>query len=301
MDTETTESRLIAVTPARLSQEVVRIADYDINYVTAGQGEPLLLIHGGNIGWGQWYPNISDLARHFSVFAIDLPGAGRSTRLDYSQLDFKSDFVDVVDEFIALQNFQRLNIVGSSIGGWIALKLAIRHGGDGILSKLELVDCIGFTSHLRLADRLLGFYSLATLLSKTLLRPHRANKNIEKFLRDVFYDKSFPISDAFIDYFYETMETSHLLLLISKMSSPWGMREEFVLESDLPKVKAEVMVIWGREDRLLPPDQNIENVRLIPNVRIKILQDAGHIPSIEKSEQFNKLTLEFLKSCATNT
>jgi predicted nucleotidyltransferase len=61
--------------------EQVKIGEFVINYATAGKGLPIVLIHGGNIGWGQWYPNIPELARYFKVYALDLPGGGRRSRI----------------------------------------------------------------------------------------------------------------------------------------------------------------------------------------------------------------------------
>lgn len=294
MNFKNTENRLIETIPVKLKKEKTRINNYDINYVTAGKGEPLLLIHGGNIGWGQWYPNIDAFSKFFRVYALDLPGAGRSTKVNFSKLDLEKDFVEVVEKFINIHGFKNLNVIGSSIGGWILLKIALR--GNTKLKKLVLVDCIGFTNHMRIADRIIGIYPLATLLSKTVLKPYRENRNIEKFLRDIFYNKSLPIRKEFTDYFYETMENSHNLLLISRLSSLWGIRKEFILERELPEIKNEVMIIWGEKDKLLPPNQSYDNFKLIPKVQIEIMQDAGHIPSIEKSKEFNQLVVKFLKS-----
>jgi len=75
----TTEQTLANSLGIELAIKQIPIGAHKINYLVAGKGEPLLLIHGANFGWGVWYPNIPELAKHFTVYAIDLPGAGHSS------------------------------------------------------------------------------------------------------------------------------------------------------------------------------------------------------------------------------
>jgi|SRR3989344_9373537 len=287
------ESRLAQVTESNLKIDKIRVGDYLINYVTAGSGKPLLLIHGGNIGWGQWYPNIGPLSKHFKVYAIDLPGAGRSSRIDYDDLDLERDFLGVTREFINITGIGDAHIIGSSVGGWIALRLALRGVPFG---KIVLTDSLGFTDYMRFSDRILGIRVLPKALVKTILRPYRENRNIERFLRSVFYDKKTPLAPQFIDYFYETMRTSHNLLLISRLSSIWGVRREFVMNNELRDVKNQTLIIWGEHDALMPVERSQTAFSLMPNCRTKIIKAAGHIPSIEKSSEFNDAVINFLDS-----
>lgn len=289
-----TEKRLAQAIKMPVQIKKVEVGTHSINYLTAGSGQPLLLIHGGNIGWGQWYPNIVELSKNFKIYAIDLPGGGRSSRLDFSKMNLEKDLIDVVYQFIKQIGVEELDIVGSSIGGWIALKLALKK--DLQVKKLVLSDCIGFTDYMGFAQRILGLNFLATFLTKTILKPVRNNKNIEKFLRDVFYNKNASIIKEFIDYFYETMTTSHNLLFISRLSSIYGIRKEFILKDVLRKVKSDTLIVWGEKDKLMPIEKNDINFHLIPKVKLNIIKDAGHIPSIEKSDKFNKVVINFLKA-----
>lgn len=288
---EDTERRLLESlgVPARIEQ--IQIGQYLINYLTAGTGEPVVLVHGGNIGWGQWYPNIAALAKHYTVYALDLPGAGRSSRIDYDRLDLQRDFVEVVRSFIANLHLGSVSIIGSSVGGWIALQLVL---SDLPVKKLILVDSLGFGDSMSFSDRLIGIRPFAKLIARTILRPVRGNKNIEKFLRDVFYKKETVIAPQFIDYFYETMATSHNLLLISGLSSFWGVRPELVLRDALAGVKNRTLVVWGERDALMPLSINQPNFSRLPNAQVHIMKDAGHIPSMEKPEEFNRVVIEFL-------
>ena len=85
-----------------------------------------MLIHGGNLGWGQWYPNIDELAKKFKVFAIDLPGGGRSSRVDFERLNFDKGLISIVESFILTLKLEKTDVVAASVGGWIAGQIAIR-------------------------------------------------------------------------------------------------------------------------------------------------------------------------------
>ncbi len=287
-----TEQALREIIQTPIATRHMNIDNHVINYAIAGKGKPLLLIHGGNIGWGQWYPNIQELAKHFLVYAIDLPGAGRSSHIDFASMDLQKDLVDVVDAFVQKLNITKPHIVGSSIGGWTAINVSLKH--PELIDKLVLVDAIGFTNRLKIPDRIMGIHAFARIMAKTMLNPVRSNKNVEMFMRDVFHNPKFPFPQEFIEYFYETMKTSHNLLFISRLSGFTGIPKELDMADALPRLSNKTLVLWGKYDKLTSPDIVQPVVRRIPHSRFVIIPDAGHIPSIEQSEQFNKLVISFL-------
>lgn len=288
MDSETKLQNTIQV---KTEIHQIKINKYSINYITAGSGKSLILIHGGNIGWGQWYPNIEVLSHYFKVYAIDLPGGGRSTPVDFSKVDLEKDMADILAKFITKLNVKNPTVLGSSIGGWIAVKLALR--SDIIIDKLVVVDSFGFSDYLDIKNKIIGIYPLAYLISKTLLKATEKNKNLEGFLRDVFYKKDFPIRQEFIDYFYETTKSSHNLLFISRLSKMQA-NGELLLSEELKNIKNKTLIIWGEDDKLIPIKQNSPFFSLIPNAKVHIIKQAGHIPSIERGEEFNRTVIDFI-------
>ena len=286
-----TEKKLATIIDANITIKNCEISGHKINYMVAGDGPPLLLIHGANFGWGMWYPNISELAKHFTVYAIDLPGAGRSSRIDYSKLDLERDFVGVVEQFINKLQLKDFHIIGSSAGGWLALKMALANPNK--VNKIIIQNTVGFADYMGLFDKVIGFYPLARLVAKTALKPTRENKNIEKFLRGIFYNSNLDLKPEFIEYFYETMATSHNLLFISRMTA---LTKQFLLEDKLKEVKNKTLIVWGENDKIMPLRKNSHNFSLIPDVKIEIFSNVGHIPSLENSTMFNETTLSFLGS-----
>jgi len=143
--------------------------------------------------------------------------------------------------------------------------------------------------------RPVSIWPFALFMSKTALKPKKGNKNLEKFMRDVFYVKNIPLLDEFVDYFYELSKQSHNLLFISRLAHYSGMRKELFLGNELKKIKLPTLVIWGREDPLMPYSTVEKNMTLIPNAKINVLEGVGHMPPVESPDYFNKLVTEFLK------
>lgn len=272
---------------AKISQ--IQIGEHTINYLEAGAGEPLLLIHGANFGWGQWYKNIPALAKKFRVIAIDLPGAGRSSRIDYARLDPEKDFYEVVRGFIERLRLDNLQIVGVSMGGWVTLQIALKSHFH--LKRIVVVNSVGFVDYMSASDLVIGLYPLASFIASTILRPKRNNKNIERFLRNIFFDKQLNLASEFINYFYETMSTSHNLLFISRLTA---LHKELSLESRLSLISIPTLIVWGSNDKIIPYKKNKENVSLIPAAKVCLIDNCGHIPPLEKEVEFNECLSEFL-------
>lgn len=285
-----TENVLAKTIPTKIDIKSIKIDNYDINYAVTGEGKPVVLIHGGNIGWGQWYPNITAIAGKFKVYAIDLPGGGRSTKIDYANLDMEKDLVETVNKFIKELKLIKPHIIGSSISGWIALKLALKNKNIG---KIVAIDSIGFSNYTRPQDKIIRIYPIAKFLTNTILKAKRTNKNIEMFIRSVFYNSKLSLKKEFIEYFYETMSQSHNLLFISKLTSK--IKETF-LADELSKIKNEILIIWGKNDMIMPLKKSEQNFKKIPKAQVVVIENAGHFPSLEQSLQFNKEVLRFLKN-----
>jgi pimeloyl-ACP methyl ester carboxylesterase len=285
----TSEERLAKSLGIDFSIKQVSIGKHKINYLTAGKGDPLLLIHGANFGWGVWYPNIPELSKYFTIYAIDLPGAGRSSTLDYKKLDPNQDLVHVVDQFIILNQLENAHILGFSIGGWLALKIALLHPQRRI--KLVVTNSVGFTNYMNFSQKVIGFYPLANLIANTILRPKRNNREVENFFRKILYNYNLPLRTDFIEYFYETMEASHSLLLISRLTA---LTDQLVLSKQLSSIQNKTLIIWGENDKIIPLEKNKEYFKYLPQSEIKIIHQTGHIPSLEEPKEFNRIILEFL-------
>ncbi|TSC78750.1 MAG: alpha/beta hydrolase fold protein [Parcubacteria group bacterium Gr01-1014_33] len=286
-----TEQNLIKAINADIKLHQILIDKYYVNYAVAGSGPPMLLIHGANFGWGMWYPNISEFSKHFTVYAIDLPGAGRSSEINYATLDPENDFVRVVEKFIDYQHFQSLHIVGHSIGGWIALKIVLAHPEQ--IRCVVVVDSVGLSTQVTLQDKMIAWYPFAKLISRIILKPERENKNVEKFLRSAFHNPKTELKQEFIDYFYTTVKKSPTLLLVSRLIK---LRQSLLLANKIRSIKNRTLIIWGEKDTIIPLRLIVSSFRSFQNAKITTIPNVGHVPFIEVADQFNNAVLKFLNN-----
>ena len=216
---------------------------YVINYIEYGQGPPLLLLHGLNFGWGQWYKNFLDLSKKHTVYAIDLPGSGWSSKVDFFNVNLERTFVDTVEMFIQKLNLKSTTIVAHSFGGWIAFKIALNKRNE--IKKMLLINPMGFFRDMPMEYRLVASKSIANLLGKTVFRP--SSDKIRKFLESSVADKSC-IDDEFVDYLVAMIkedQRSHPIHLISRLSGFFYIDEELDIGSLLAEIKIPLFIVIG--------------------------------------------------------
>jgi 2-hydroxy-6-oxonona-2,4-dienedioate hydrolase len=264
-----------------------------INYVQTGSGKPLLLLHGANMGWGQWYANIDELSKHFTVYALDLPGAGNSTKIPYQHLHAEKHFVDIVDAFIEQKGLTDISVVAHSVGAWVALKLILRERAN--ITKAALISPMGFSKYNPIQYSPIGIRAIAKFLSKTVMNLTRPN--IKKFVESGFKDPK-KLTDLFLNYYYDSVRHSpenHPLLLLNAFTGILQVKKEFVLLESLGRIRIPVLIVVGEYDKIVSPHQRHQLAfARIPHSKIEIIKNTGHVPFIEETEKFNELILRFL-------
>lgn len=289
------EESLIKTAKVPVKPANIRIGNYDINYITYGQGKPILLIHGATIGWGQWFKNIAELAKNFKVYAIDLPGSGLSTRINFATSNLETAWVKTVEEFIKALNLKSVSIIGHSFGGWIGIKIAARLPSK--INKLILVNSIGIEKNVPLKHRLLAIPLFAHLVSSLTLGPNK--EHTEKFLLSVISRPDFKYDSSFVDYVHTTrllLGSQSLFLLINRTVNLAGLRKEFLLTEQLQKINSPTLIIWGDNDPTLPTSTAKKAKKLIPISQLHLYPNVGHVPNLEESDRFNADVIKFLKT-----
>ncbi|MEN9328191.1 MAG: hypothetical protein RI947_999 [Candidatus Parcubacteria bacterium] len=287
------EDKISTITDVKLTRHKLHVGSYDINYVVAGEGDPLILVHGLNVGWGQWYPNIKDLSKKFKVYAIDLPGAGASSTLDFSRSSLEESFVMVLEGFLKKLSLTSVNLIGHSIGAWVVAKVVLRKKVS--VNKIILVDPLGFTLSVPFNQKLLTFYPVAKFLSRTVMKLSR--NNMESFLRGVYVDNTI-LADEFIEYVYESMKSNnhpHPFLLLHKIVNFFSVKAEFDLRLQLRSILLPILVIVGEKDPIVSSKKVIEESKKIPSATVLEYKNVGHVPSTESSKRFNTDVLTFLQ------
>jgi pimeloyl-ACP methyl ester carboxylesterase len=242
----------------------------NIHYFEAGQGPAVFLLHGIGGAKELWMGNIGALAAGYHVYAIDQIGFGHS---DKPFLDYKiATFVDFLYAFMQTQNIGKAAVVGNSFGGWIALDFAIQH--PGMVEKLVLVDSAGLAWLQPLAE--MNPSSLAA--TRTLIE-------------SVFYDKKMISDDAVRQVFTDRMRDNVGYTIQRTVA---GFATPQFEDAKLAAIHVPTLVMWGRQDELIPLASGEKLRDGISGAKLVVFDQCGHVPQIEKSDEFNRALLEFL-------
>jgi 4,5:9,10-diseco-3-hydroxy-5,9,17-trioxoandrosta-1(10),2-diene-4-oate hydrolase len=251
----------------------------------------VILIHGIGAAVDSWASNINALAEKHRVYAIDLVGFGRSDKpsVEYS-LPF---FAQYVKDFMETQNIDRASLIGWSLGGGVCLQFAIQFPER--LDKLILLDSMGFGRETHLMFRLSAIPFVGNILS----RPSK--KGTVRFLKECVFDNTL-ITDEIVELYYQfsALPGAHAAWLnaVCSNASFGGVKKEVIqaFQDNLGAMIKPTLIIWGKQDRVLPLKQAYIGESWIPNVRVHLIDDCGHCPQMEHPEEFNTRVLEFLNN-----
>lgn len=262
-------------------------------YLFAGAGPPLLLIHGFlGFSWS-WRFNIAPLAKHFSVYAPDLPGCGFSPRSADKECTLTGDaerMLAFMDHF----GMKAADIVGSSRGGGLAILLAAltaRQNRLHRIRRLVLVSPINpWSSYGRLRTRVLAT-SLGGLFV-VHVQPH-----LPSFARRYFtalYGDAQRITPGTFEAYAAGLQPPGSFEHLLKILRSW--RDDIAAIGDsLPAIsQLPTLLLWGSRDRAVYPASAHELHRRLENSSLVMLDGAGHLPYEEVPEEFNRVLCDFL-------
>ncbi|MFC9968364.1 4,5:9,10-diseco-3-hydroxy-5,9,17-trioxoandrosta-1(10),2-diene-4-oate hydrolase [Nocardia ignorata] len=257
-----------------------------------GNGPTIVLLHGGGPGasaWSNFARNIPVLAENFHVIALDQPGFGKSDK----PVDHPQYFVHASTALLALLDHleitDRVHLLGNSLGGGTSVRFALDNPTRA--GKLVLMGPGGLSTNLFAPDPTEG----VKLLSAFSYQPTR--ENLEKFLRIMVFDQSL-ITEELIDERFAQASTPESLAAMRAMGKSFASAdfEKGMLWRDAYKLRQPVLLIWGREDRVNPLDGALVATKVIPRVQLHVFGGCGHWAQLEKFDEFNRLTLDFLGS-----
>lgn len=258
----------------------INIYGHNIYYFDVGEQRPVLLLHGLGASSISWLSTIVGLGKSRRVIAPDQIGHGRS---DKPSLKYRvTDFVDYIEEFVDQLRLSQIDIIGNSLGGWIGARLAIKR--PDLVKKLVLVAAGGLKPSSEFRREIEKFDFTMSSLSSTRFMLEKSFYNKQR------YASTFTTTLTYI--FRRVSGNQEIIRTIIKSAdepSEW-------IDKKLEKIEAETLVLWGREDRILPIDFVEKFAQGIPNVKVEILENCGHVPQIERAKDFNRLVEEFLKS-----
>lgn len=247
------------------------IAGCKISLMRGGSGTPLLFLHGAR-GGSQWLPFMDALAANFEVWAPEHPGFGNSETPPWldNVADLAYFYLDFIDKF-ALSG---VHLVGTSLGGWIAAELAVRNQTS--LATLTLVAAAGL--HIKGVPKGDIFMWSAAELA-----------------RNLFYDQKYSEwmllvtpSEEEQDMQLKNRLTTARLSWQPRLYNPH-------LAKWLHRITVPTLILWGADDKLIPAPYASALGEAIPGARVQIFENCGHLPQIEKSQEFVATVSAFLQ------
>lgn len=248
---------------AQFESREVLIAGSALHYREAGEGPALLFLHGAG-GAESALPCLGPLAdRGFRVLVPDHPGFGRSPDPDW--LDNIHDAAYAYLDFIEALDLHGVHLVGQSLGGWIALEIAVRSAAR--LASLTVAGAAG----IRPGDIPTGdlfMWSPEERVRNLVADPALAERIL-----------ALPQSAEQQDVALRNFTTTAKLCWEPRFFDPH-------LEKWLHRLRLPTHVIWGAEDRLFPREYGARLAALIPGARFSVIPGCGHLPQVEKPREF---------------
>jgi pimeloyl-ACP methyl ester carboxylesterase len=281
--------------PNRLGGEVRRYRwrGGDLAYSVAGEGEPLLLLHGVYAGASsfEFRKNFEELSKSFRVYALDLLGCGMSERPTrrYEPEDVASQVEDFVREEIG----DSAHLVASSLSAALLVPAAVR--SPRLFRKLILICPTGYGTldrrSGRLGDVIYGLF-LAPVLGNTLYHAIVSLWGIRYYLANMVYHDADLVTEELIDDYYRT---SHQVGARYFPAAFVSGKLNLGIADLWPRVPHRTLICWGLEARTTPVREAQRFVQHNPRSEPRIFKDAGLLPHDERARTFNEQTKAFLQ------
>ncbi|MFI8974019.1 alpha/beta fold hydrolase [Nocardia asteroides] len=263
-----------------------------LRYHEAGEGPPLLLLHGsgpGVTGWRNFRGNLAVFAERFRCLVLEFPGFGVSD--DFGGHPMVTA-LDAVVRFVDALGLDTVDIIGNSMGGGVALNYAIAHPER--VGKVVTIGGIGKNIFSP------GPGEGIKLLQEFTEEPSR--ERLIQWLHSMVYDPALVTEELIEERWTQATDPATLdsarrmyskaafAMMVKAMEAsdappPWAM---------LHKVAAPTLITWGRDDQVSPLDMALIPMRTIPRAELHVFPNCGHWAMIERKDEFESAVLAFL-------
>lgn len=274
---------------AKVHEQVVDLPTARVNYLDAGSGPAVVLLHGsgpGATGATNFTPNIAPLAEHFRVITPDMPGWGQSnTPTEPNNYNHVGVLIELLDHL----GIEKAALIGNSMGGFTSVSTAILHpervshvvtmGAGAPGNSLIFAPGPGLSEGLK-------------VLAHAYYEP--TAENVKKLVGIMCYDPAWATDELAQARAEATLaHQDHLEYWKQNFFKGSG-----IIRTDLAgkarEITAPTMAIHGRDDRVVPYESSLHLVAQIPNSRLVLLNRCGHWAQIEHAAEFNRLVTDFI-------
>jgi pimeloyl-ACP methyl ester carboxylesterase len=279
--------------PPLLRVHDVHLPGRRVSVMTMGQGREVLLIHGLGATKASFYDTAAALSQDgYRVHALDLPGFGSSSKPatgPYTARWFADTVIDLMDRLM----IDRAHIVGNSMGGRVALEVALREP-ERVGALALLCPAVAFVKR--------GYHPIVRLARPELaFLPHKFRRAmVSSTFHGLFHDTDALdpyVSDVVIDEFqrlYASPSARFAFLSAARniyLDKPFGKHGFYSRLADLERP---ALFVWGSHDTLIPPGFKRHVAEWLPRAEQIVLDGCGHVPQVERPDQTNGLIRRFL-------
>lgn len=259
--------------------EYSHFADVDgvrLHYQEKGAGAPLVLLHGFTSSTYSWKDVFESLSKNFRVIAVDLKGFGFSGKPD-------GDYTRRAQALLVARLLDHLKIekawfCGNSMGGEVSLNLALLNPSR--VAGLILIDSAGVA--VAGGGSLAPGYLQVPVIGRVLMAlALTSDKLVRQGLETSFYDDT-KVTAERVAYYHRPLQTRGGQLAALRARTQWA---QFPVESELGKINAPTLIIWGAEDELIPLDAGRKMNMLIKGSELVTFEKCGHLPQEEMPER----------------
>jgi pimeloyl-ACP methyl ester carboxylesterase len=266
--------------PTMPPEKTIPIFGQTIHYWDVGSGPVVVLLHGLGSSKEDWLAVVGPLSKNHRLLIPDQIGFGHSDKplVSYSV----QIFVDFLDEFLRQMKVEKASLVGESLGGWVsALYVTEISGTDrvSVVDKLVLADAAGLKQKGPIPDFNTSLQSSGRLL------------------KSLFYDSSWINDERIRQSFAHRLAANDGYTIQSFLNNPALASE--LLDDKLSQIRVPTLVVWGKQDQLVPFSSGEKYAAGIPGARLVAFDKCGHIPKAEKTAEFVSAVMAFLDTSAT--
>lgn len=266
--------------------------DLPLSWEESGSGRPLVLVHGfgaSRFTWRRWIP---ELERHHTVYRVDLKGFGDSPRPRDGRYG-PTDQAELLVRWIRRQELEDATLVGHSLGGGIILHAALQllHEEPLRLRNLAVISGAAYPQQI---PRYIGLARLPVFPRLALsVVPSRAL--LRRVLREICHAEAVITPDQVEGYAapLDLPGTRYAILQAARQVIPAGLES---VVAQYPRMTLPTLLIWGREDPVVPLGVGRRLEHDLPNARLVVLDRCGHLPQEERPAEALEALTDFLGS-----
>ncbi|GAA5119500.1 alpha/beta fold hydrolase [Haloechinothrix salitolerans] len=274
----------------KVDEQFITVSGMNIHVSEAGVGEPIVLLHGGGpgaSGMSNFRTNIANLAARFRLIIVDQPGFGSSSKRLPEDQSYWKTCSQVVHGVMSSLGIEQAHFLGNSLGGGTSLQFALDY--PDMVDRLVLMGPGGGAVNIFTPGDIIG--GVAAAVRRFYESP--TVESMREFVDFMVFDPATASDDLVkerLDAASDPDAETFMLQVFHKLAKD----AEAELWKQVDQIQHETLLIWGREDRVLPLDSSFLMFHRMKNVRLVVFSECGHWVQSEKQPEFDKLVTSFL-------